>query len=145
MRPSAQPFLWKWVLFTWEWKIISISKAEHLTSFWYRGPGDLENGLLPSKKSVELPENLTIACVFLQPQRICLWVLFPTITSDRDSGECLCQIPSFDVHSIPFRWADVYFLHKTRNKKISPRTLAVKKCTKSGMHVQSCCFCVWNL
>ena len=35
MRPSAQPFLWKWVLFAWEWKIISTSKAEHLTSFWY--------------------------------------------------------------------------------------------------------------
>ena len=44
-RPSAQPALWKWVLFGWEWKIISISKAEHLTSFWYRGPGKLRNGL----------------------------------------------------------------------------------------------------
>ena len=42
--PSAQPLLWKWVLFAWEWKIISISKAEHLTSFWYRGPGELVNG-----------------------------------------------------------------------------------------------------
>ena len=39
MRPSAQPFLWKWVLFAWKWKIISISKAEHLTLFWYRSPG----------------------------------------------------------------------------------------------------------
>ena len=45
MRPSAQPFLRKWVLFAWEWKIISISKAKHLASFWYRGPGELENGL----------------------------------------------------------------------------------------------------
>ena len=45
MRPSAQPFLWKWVLFAWEWKIISTSKAEHLTSFWYRGMGELGNGL----------------------------------------------------------------------------------------------------
>ena len=45
MRLSAQPFLWKWVLFAWEWKIISISKAEHLTSFLYRGPGELGNGL----------------------------------------------------------------------------------------------------
>ena len=45
MRPSAQPFLWKWVLFLWEWKIIFISKAEHLTSFCYRGPGELGNGL----------------------------------------------------------------------------------------------------
>ena len=40
-RPSAQPFLWKWVLFAWEWKIISISKAEHFTSLWYRGPAEL--------------------------------------------------------------------------------------------------------
>ena len=46
MRPSVQPFLWKWVLFAWEWKIISISKAEYLTSFWYRGPEELENGPL---------------------------------------------------------------------------------------------------
>ena len=32
MRPSAQPVLWK---------IISTSKAEHLTSFWYGGPGEM--------------------------------------------------------------------------------------------------------
>ena len=44
-RPGAQPFLWKKVLFAWEWKIISISKAGHVTSFWYRGPGELGNGL----------------------------------------------------------------------------------------------------
>ena len=30
MRPSAQPLLWKWVSFAWEWKITSISKAEPL-------------------------------------------------------------------------------------------------------------------
>ena len=46
MRLGAQPFLWKWVLFAWEWKMISISKAEHLPSFWNRGPGELGNGLL---------------------------------------------------------------------------------------------------
>ena len=40
MWPSAQPLWLKWVLFAWEWKIISISKAEHLTSFWNRGPGE---------------------------------------------------------------------------------------------------------
>jgi len=37
MRLGAQPFLCKWVLFAWEWKMISISKAEHLPSFWNRG------------------------------------------------------------------------------------------------------------
>ena len=55
MRLGAQPFLWKWVLFAWEWKMISVSKADHLHSFWNRGPGELGNGLLtcilwPAKK-----------------------------------------------------------------------------------------------
>ena len=45
MRLGAQPFLWKWVLFAWEWKMISISKTEHLPSFSNRGPGELGNGL----------------------------------------------------------------------------------------------------
>ena len=45
IRPSAQPCLWKWVLFALEWKIISIWKAEHLTSFSYRGPGELGNDI----------------------------------------------------------------------------------------------------
>ena len=30
LRLGAQPFLWKCVLFAWEWKTISISKPEHL-------------------------------------------------------------------------------------------------------------------
>ena len=49
MRLGAQPFLWKWVLFAREWKMISISKAEHLRSFWNSGPGELGNGLLPGR------------------------------------------------------------------------------------------------
>ena len=39
-------FLWKWVLFAWEWKTISISKAEHVPLFWNRGRGELGNGVL---------------------------------------------------------------------------------------------------
>ena len=46
MRLGAQPFLWKWVLFAWEWIMISVSKAEQLPSFWNRGPRELGNGLL---------------------------------------------------------------------------------------------------
>ena len=34
--------------FAWEWKIIFTLKAEHLTSFWYRGLGELGNGVLSS-------------------------------------------------------------------------------------------------
>ena len=45
-RLGAQPSSWKWVLFAREWKMISISQAEHLTSFWNRGLGELGNGLL---------------------------------------------------------------------------------------------------
>ena len=32
----------KMTLFTWEWKIVTITKAGHSTSFWYRGPKDSE-------------------------------------------------------------------------------------------------------
>ena len=39
-------FVVKVSLSAWEWKIISIPKAEQLTSFWSRGPGKLGNGLL---------------------------------------------------------------------------------------------------
>ena len=58
-RPSAQPFsLWKWVLFAGEWKIISISKAKHLTSIWYKGLGEL------GKVSQKFP--LTYRCLTSQ-------------------------------------------------------------------------------
>ena len=62
MRPSAQPFLWKWVLFAWELKIISTPKAEHLTSFWYRGPGELRNGLFLIKWTEEMQEYAKYIC-----------------------------------------------------------------------------------
>ena len=58
MRLGAQPFLWKWVWFAWEWKMISISKAEHLPSFWNRGPGQLGNGLLVSLSVFSLIEAI---------------------------------------------------------------------------------------
>ena len=45
-RPSAEPFMWKWALFAWKWKIIFISKAEHLASPWNRGLRQLGNDLL---------------------------------------------------------------------------------------------------
>ena len=46
MRLGAQPFLFKWILFSWEWKMISISNVEPLPSFWnLERPGELGNGL----------------------------------------------------------------------------------------------------
>ena len=50
MRLGAQHFLWKRVLFVWEWKMISVSKAEHQPSFWNRRPGELGNGLFIASK-----------------------------------------------------------------------------------------------
>ena len=55
-RLDAQPFLWKWVLFAWEWKKISISKAEHVPSFWNRGLGERGTGLL----KLRLAESKTV-------------------------------------------------------------------------------------
>ena len=37
-------------------KILSISKAEHSTSFWYRGSGELENGLINQDYSNSLSQ-----------------------------------------------------------------------------------------
>ena len=62
MRLGAQPFLWKWVLFAWEskmisileiklkWNTIAVSQNRPFSSspeplFWNRGPGELGNGL----------------------------------------------------------------------------------------------------
>ena len=61
LRLGAQPLLWKWVLFAREWNMISISKAEHLLSFWNRGPRKLGNGLFESSTSPPgKPRALTI-------------------------------------------------------------------------------------
>ena len=65
-RSSAQPFMWKWVLFAWEWQIISISKAEHLTSFWNRGSGELRNGLLDSAFVCYWRKHITPVCIIIE-------------------------------------------------------------------------------
>ena len=46
-RLSAKPFLWKWVLFSWQHKVIFISMALHLASLWKRGLWQLRNGPFP--------------------------------------------------------------------------------------------------
>ena len=57
MRLDAQPFLWKWVLFAWEWKMIAISKAEHLPSLWNRGPVELEMAYFALCKGIQIMES----------------------------------------------------------------------------------------
>ena len=47
-RLGAPPLIWKWVFILIQIKLISTRKVEHLTSFWYRGPGKLGNGLVES-------------------------------------------------------------------------------------------------
>ena len=42
--------MWKWVLFAWEWKMISISKAEHLLSFWNRRTGAISLRMQQNEK-----------------------------------------------------------------------------------------------
>ena len=65
MRRGGQPFLWKWVLFTWEWKMISISKAQHLPSFWNRGPRELGNGLLNNPFRIDKIQNFFLEMIRL--------------------------------------------------------------------------------
>ena len=51
MRLGAQPFSWKWVLFEWEWKMISISKAGGWVSL----------GKKLEFKSSEMTKNVSIS------------------------------------------------------------------------------------
>ena len=51
MRLGAQPFSWKWVLFKWEWKMISISKAGGWVSL----------GKKLEFKSSEMTKNVSIS------------------------------------------------------------------------------------
>ena len=44
-RLGAQPLIWKWFFILMQIKLICTRKVEHLTSLWYRGPGELGNGL----------------------------------------------------------------------------------------------------
>ena len=46
-----------------EWKIISIWKTEHLTSFWYRGPVELRNAYLISAWPCVISHLLYEICV----------------------------------------------------------------------------------
>ena len=55
MRPSTENLSCE-NEFAWEWKIISISQAKHLTSFWYRGQRKLGNGLFDFPRG-RRPEN----------------------------------------------------------------------------------------
>ena len=74
-RLGAQPFIWKWFFILMQIKLISTRKVEHLTSFWYRGPGELGNGLLrPCMSLVRiLPEHgPMIICIINNKWNICL-------------------------------------------------------------------------
>ena len=90
MGPSAQPFLWKRVLFAWEWKIICISKAEHLTSFWYRGPGELGNGLLKSQAKVSRRTAKVVRTDLANSRH---FATPPLVSSRNDVWETSAEIP----------------------------------------------------
>ena len=92
MKPSAQPFLWEWVLFPWERKIIFISKAENSTSFWYRGPGELGNDLLARSRG--LPISCQISIIVQTTKKINITFHYPRLppgVSPEDSGS---ELPS---------------------------------------------------
>ena len=65
-RLGAQPLIWKWFFILMQIKLISTRKVKHLTSFWYRGPGELENGLLSSSFLMGSLASLSFlnACIF---------------------------------------------------------------------------------
>ena len=97
MRLGAQPFLWKWFLFAWELKMISISKAEHLPSFWNRGSGKLGNGVLKcctfvSGVSLLLERSkgvcIVCICIFLYMAQFFWHILLSNHVENQANQEC---------------------------------------------------------
>ena len=56
-RLSANPFLWKWVLFPWKLKLVFTSMVFYLATIWNRGTGELGNGL-----SLSLTRSCDLSC-----------------------------------------------------------------------------------
>ena len=66
-RLSAKPFMWKLVLFAWEyWIILFISTALHLASLWNRGLDQLGNGLFKATAMHEFRAKFLAFCMSLR-------------------------------------------------------------------------------
>ena len=76
----------KGVLFAWESKMISISKAEHLPSFWNRGQGKLGNGLL---SYLSISKTCFIAASVLP-----LWTMMNQV------WRCKCRVSDVSSHEV---------------------------------------------
>ena len=111
MKPSAQPFLWEWVLFPWERKIIFISKAENSTSFWYRGPGELGNDLLARSRGLLISCQISIIVQTTKKNKY-------YISLSRTSSWCLARGPWVWVAEPAIREA-----HKRVQTNINKNTL----------------------
>ena len=61
-RLRAKPFLWKCVLFEWEWKFFVMSMASHLASLWNRGMGQLRKACCLAKVQKSC-KNITFAAL----------------------------------------------------------------------------------
>ena len=94
MRLGAQPFRWKWVLFAWEWKMNSISKAEHLPPFWNRGPGGTRKWPICERNSVMLTFNWNLFSSSFT------WYYF--LTSIWQNEVCVIFVCNFDLCSLLF-------------------------------------------
>ena len=65
-RLGAQPLIWRWFFILMQITLISTRIVEHLTSFWYRGTGELGNGLLQWSESSFLECISNTNCIFFR-------------------------------------------------------------------------------
>ena len=129
MKLGAQPFLWKWVLFAWKWKTISISKAEHLPSFWNRGPWELGNG----PRFLCLIYHFSV-CIAYKMKQSFLWLTYYFSVFGyqmKHYFSCLINQFSFSEHQIkiPFLNLVCYFLRIGVSILIGWNTPRVSKMT----------------
>ena len=127
MRLGVQPFLWKWVLFAWEWKMTSISKAENLPSFWNRGPWELGNG----PRFLCLIYHFSV-CIAYKMKHSFLWLTYhPSVFGYQMKHSCLINQFSISGHQMksPFLNIVCYFLRLGDSIPMGWNTPRVSKMT----------------
>ena len=103
MRLGAQSFFWKWVLFAWEWKMISISKGWAPTLVLTQRPGGTRNWPL-RRRFLRSNAVVSRSCFELM-----LWMNNSSKKIDR---EVIQKLSSLSLKTSKIGWAHGKIQHK---------------------------------
>ena len=90
------------------WEMSKWQKAEHLTLFWYRGPGELGNNLCPSLRSKRFQSSYCAKVRAEAKKRFCFFLLLSQLSRRTSRGNAcyagyLCPGACFSKVQLTFR------------------------------------------